>query len=72
MSGADRIMDQRWALRRKLGYDYSDLFDQPFKPKWMRQRTFDRHAARDAELAVREFRYLARLLGGYGVPGFRE
>lgn len=72
VSGAERIMDQRWALRRKLGDKYSDLFGEPFKPKWMRQRTFDRYAARDAELAAREFGYFARLLGRFGSPGFDE
>jgi len=72
VSGAERIMDQRWALRRKLGDEYSDLFSQPFKPKWMRWRTFDRYAARDAELAAREFGYFARLLGRFGAPGFDD
>lgn len=72
VSGAERIMDQRWAIRRKLGDKYSDLFGEPFKPKWMRQRTFDRYAARDAELAAREFGYLARLLGRFGAPGFDD
>ena len=71
-SGSARIIRQRWAIRRKLGDEYSDLFGEPFKPRWMRWRTFDRYAARDAELAARESRYLARLLGRYGVPGFDE
>lgn len=63
VSGAERIMAQRWALRRKLGDKYSDLFGEPFKPKWMRWRTFEAYAARDAELAAREWRHFARLLG---------
>lgn len=61
--GGDRIMRQRWAIRHKLRDDFSDLFGEPFKPKWMRWRTFDRYAARDAELAAREGVYFARLLG---------
>lgn len=68
-SGSERIMRQRWAIRRKLGDEYSDLFGEPFKPKWVRWRTFDRYAARDAELAAREFGYFARLLGRYGALG---
>lgn len=63
VSGAGRVIDQRWAIRRKLGDKYSDLFGEPLKPKWMRQRTFDRYVARDAELAAREFGYFTRLLG---------
>ena len=65
--GADRIMRQRWTIRRKLRDDFSDLFDDPWKPKGMRWRTFDRYAARDAELANREGIYMARLLGRLGV-----
>lgn len=61
--GGDRIMRQRWAIRRKLRDDFSDLFGEPMKPKGMRWRTFDRYAARDAELAAREWRHFARLLG---------
>ncbi|HJP99111.1 MAG TPA: hypothetical protein VJ862_11160, partial [Rhodanobacteraceae bacterium] len=69
LGGCDRIMGQRWAIRRKLRDDFSDLFGEPFKPKWMRWRTFDRYAARDAELANREWGHFARLLGRMGVPG---
>lgn len=61
-SGCDRIIRQRWALRRKLGDKFSDLYGEPMKPKWMRKRTFDRYAKRDAELANLEDAYLARLL----------
>lgn len=61
-SGSDRIMRQRWALRRRLRDDWSDLFDEPMKPKGMRWRTFERYATRDAELATRGDVYLARLL----------
>jgi hypothetical protein len=62
-SGSDRIMRQRWAIRRKIGDDFSDLFGEPFKPKWMRWRTFERHVARDAALADRESVYMLRLVG---------
>lgn len=64
-SGSDRIIRQRWALRQKLGDDMSDLFGEPFKPKWKRWRTFNRIAQRDAELEAREDSLphpLARLL----------
>lgn len=59
-SGASRIINQRWALRRKLGDTFSDLFSEPCKPKWMRWRTFERYAARDAALAQAEFGALMR------------
>lgn len=62
-SGSDRIIDQRWAIRRKLGDNISDLFGEPWKPKRMHWRTFERYAARDAELAERENGYLLRLIG---------
>jgi hypothetical protein len=68
-SGGNRIMAQRWAIRAKLGDDFSDLFGEPCKPKWMRWRTFNRYAARDAELAAREWGHFAHLLGRMGVPG---
>lgn len=64
--GGDRIMRQRWAIRRKLRDDLSTLFDDPWKPKGMHWRTFERYAARDAELAAREWRHFARLLGRLG------
>jgi hypothetical protein len=64
--GSDRIIEQRWALRRKLGDDFSDLFGEPVKPKWMHWQTFERYAARDAALANREWAYMARILGGLG------
>lgn len=63
VSGMDRINAQRWALRRRLGDTFSDLFGEPFKPKWMRWRTFERYAARDAELAERDNDSLLRLVG---------
>ena len=62
VSGSDRVNAQRWALRRKIGDNYSDLFGEPCKPKWMRWHTFERYARRDAELARREEEYLLRLL----------
>ena len=58
-SGSDRIIAQRWAIRRKLGDDFSDLFGEPIKPKWVRWRTFERYAARDAELESREWEAFA-------------
>ncbi|MHB8311621.1 hypothetical protein [Metallibacterium sp.] len=61
-SGCDRILEQRWAIRRKLGDNFSDLFSEPAKPKGMRRRTFERHCARDAQLAERGNVYLRRLL----------
>jgi hypothetical protein len=64
-SGSDRIVAQRWAIRRKIGDTFSDLFGEPYKPKWMRWRTFERYAARDAELAERESGYLLRLIGRF-------
>jgi hypothetical protein len=62
VSGSDRINAQRWAIRRKIGDDLSDLFGEPYKPKRMHWRTFQRYADRDAELAEREGGYLQRLL----------
>lgn len=62
-SGGNRIIAQRWALRRKLGDDFSDLFSGPCKPKWIRWRTFEKYARRDAQLAARELPYIARLVG---------
>src|SRR4029079_16662319 len=58
VSGSDRIIAQRWAIRHRIGDKFSDLFGPPFKPKWMRKRTFERYAARDAELAEAEDGYL--------------
>jgi len=59
-SGGSRIIDQRWALRRKMGDRFSDLFSEPCKPKWMRWRTFERYAARDAALAHAGFGAILR------------
>jgi hypothetical protein len=66
LGGCDRIMGQRWAIRRKLRDDFSDLFGEPCKPKHMHWRTFERYAARDAELASREWGYFGRLLDRLG------
>jgi hypothetical protein len=63
VSGSDRIMAQRWAIRRKLGDTFSDLFGEPYKPKRMHWRTFQRYADYDAKLAARENVFLLRLLG---------
>jgi hypothetical protein len=62
VSGIDRVHAQRWAIRRRLGDEYSDLFGEPFKPKWMRWATFEKYAKRDAELAEREDGYLSPFL----------
>ena len=67
-SGADRIHRQRWALRQKMGDTCSDLFGEPYKPKVMHWRTYERHAARDAELEARDAALLAGLLGRMGCP----
>lgn len=67
VGGHDRIISQRWALRRRMGDQWSDLFGEPVKPKWMRWRTFERYAARDAELDGREAPTWARLLSRLGV-----
>jgi hypothetical protein len=62
VSGSDRIIAQRWAIRRKMGDNISDLFGGPYKPKGMHWSTFARYAKRDTELAERESYYLERLL----------
>ncbi|WP_063670507.1 hypothetical protein [Dyella thiooxydans] len=61
-SGAHRIIEQRWAIRRKLRDTFSDLFSEPCKPLRMHWRTFERYARRDAELAAAEDAYLCRFL----------
>ena len=63
VSGVDRIIDQRWRIRRRLGDDFSSLFDHPMKPKRMRWRTFQRHADRDEGLAEVEDRCMFARLG---------
>lgn len=63
VGGCDRVMAQRWALRRRMGDTMSDLCGEPYKPKWMRWHTFERYAARDAELAERECAYMQRMFG---------
>jgi hypothetical protein len=70
--GCDRIMRQRWAIRRKLGDDFTDLFGPPIRPKGVRRRTFERYAARDAELANRERVFMGRLLGRLGGAEARD
>lgn len=65
-SGSDRINQQRWAIRHKIGDRFSDLFGEPVKPKWMRWRTFEQHARRDAELVASELPYFSRFLGRLG------
>jgi len=63
VSGVDRILDQRWRIRRRLADDFSSLFDHPLKPKRMRWRTFQRHADRDEALAEVEDRCMFAHLG---------
>ena len=64
LGGLDRILEQRRAIRSKLGDTYSDLlFDEPIKPKGMHRRTFERYLARDNKLVEREEDYLLGLLG---------
>jgi hypothetical protein len=53
VSGLDRIMSRRWALRRKLA-DPGDLFTPLKKPKWMLWKTFSRYAELDEQLADQE------------------
>ena len=62
VGGRERIFAQRWALRRKMGDEYSDLFGEPYRPKGMHAHTFQRYADRDEELENREGGYLQRLL----------
>lgn len=66
VSGLDRIMARRWTIRRKLGDNVGDLLCEPFKPKWMRWRTFERHCRRDRELAARENAYFAGFIARLG------
>ena len=70
VSGFDRVITQRWALRRKMGDTLSDLTGEPIKPKWMRWRTYERYAARDAELEAQDAGYMAGALARMGVPGW--
>ncbi len=68
ISGLDRIMERRWAIRRKLG-DEGSLFDSLQKPKWMRWRTFERYEQLDETLAAQEDAALIdrfRCLGIFG------
>ena len=62
VGGTDRIFLQRWALRRRMGDDFSDLFGEPYRPKGMHWHTFQRYADRDAELERREGGYVQRLI----------
>ena len=67
VGGQERIISQRWELRRRMGDDWSDLFGGPFKPKWMRWKTFERYAARDAVLEDREAPAWVNALARLGV-----
>lgn len=69
-SGSDRVMRQRWAIRRNLGDTITDLTDEPCKPRWTRWRTFERFAARDARLAALEDGYLCRMMARW--PGIAD
>lgn len=63
VSGLDRVIDQRWTLRRRMGDTFSDLYGAPLKPKGMHRKTFERYAARDAELEEIESLYTLRRWG---------
>ena len=63
VSGHDRIVAQRWAIRKRVGDRISTLSDELIKPRWTRRRTFEEYAARDADLAVREESYMPSTLG---------
>lgn len=65
VSGWERIVAQRWAIRRRLGDGISDLLGEPFKPKRMRWRTFQRHVGRDIELAELEDTLFLRRFGRF-------
>ncbi|HET8553307.1 MAG TPA: hypothetical protein VFL78_00610 [Rhodanobacteraceae bacterium] len=67
VGGYDRIMAQRWAIRRKLGDTFSDLCGEPSKPKGMHWRTFERYLERDNELAEREEAFLLPFLARLGM-----
>lgn len=45
-----------------MGDTFSDLFGEPLKPKRTHWRTFERYAARDAQLAEAEYGHMRRLL----------
>jgi len=62
VSGLDRIMDRRWAIRRKLR-DEGDLFTPLQKPKWMRWDTFERYRAKDDYLDALEGTAIIRRWG---------
>ena len=68
VSGLDRIMDRRWALRRKLK-DGGCLLDPLQKPKWMRWRTFERYTTQDEYLETLESNAVFRRWG-HNVPGW--
>lgn len=55
----DRACERAWNLRRKLGAYQGGLGDEIEKPKWMRQRTFERKLARvrDAEMQANALLY---------------
>ena len=62
VSGLDRAMAQRSAIRRKLG-DSGKLIDPLTKPKWMRWKTWDRYDQRDSELDGIEYSHIIRRWG---------
>jgi hypothetical protein len=62
-SGLDRAIEQRWALRRRMGDSLSDLFGPPHRPRLMRHRTYQAYCARDRMLAAREEAFARRKLG---------
>lgn len=62
-SGLDRVIEQRWALRKRMGDSLSDLFGPPQRPRWMRHRTYRKYCARDRMLAAREEKCARRRFG---------
>lgn len=66
VSGLDRIMQRRWAIRRKLK-DEGTLFDPLQKPKRMRWRTFERYEHLDEILSAQEDAALRVRFGHLGI-----
>jgi hypothetical protein len=62
-SGVWLVIRRRWAIREKLG-DPGDLFGPlVIKPKWMRWKTWERYAAKDAALSDVESAFCVRRFG---------
>jgi len=52
LSGIARLESRQWAIRRKLGDTLTGLSEEPLRPKWMRHKTFQRYAEKDARLGA--------------------